>query len=62
MLNLVHGAAVVVKSPSGVFAPFEVHYAESFIVPAAAGAYVIRPLNPTGEEHATVKAFVRPAF
>ena len=44
VLNLVGGAAAVVESPDGSFAPFEVHYAETFIVPAAVGDYVIRPL------------------
>ena len=34
VLNLVQGTAAVVESPSGAFAPFTVHYAETFIVPA----------------------------
>lgn len=60
VLNLVQGEAAVVESPGGVFAPFEVHYAETFIVPAAAGAYTIRPLGSSaGGEHATMKAYVR---
>lgn len=58
VLNLVEGEAASVESPDGVFAPFTVHYAETFIVPAAAGAYAIRPL--AAGEHATIKAFVRP--
>ena len=60
MLNLVDGDAAVVESPTGAFAPFEVHYAETFIVPAAVGAYTIRPVQ-YGESRkmATVKAFVR---
>jgi mannose-6-phosphate isomerase class I len=57
VLNLVAGEAALVESPSGGFDPFEVHYAETFIVPAAVGAYRIRPLGQG--EHATVKAFVR---
>lgn len=57
VLNLVQGEAAVVESPGGAFAPFEVHYAETFIVPAAAGEYRIRPLGDG--EHATIKAFVR---
>jgi mannose-6-phosphate isomerase class I len=60
VLNLVQGEAAVVESPNRAFAPFEVHYAETFIVPAAAGAYTICPLGPSaGEEHATMKAYVR---
>ncbi len=43
VLNLVEGGEALVESPDGAFAPFPVHYAETFIVPAAAGRYTIRP-------------------
>jgi len=60
VLNLVQGAAAIVESPDGAFSPFELHYAETFIVPAAVGAYCIRPLGfDQGTPWATVKAFVR---
>lgn len=60
VLNLVQGEEAVVESPTGAFAPYVVHYAETFIVPAAVGAYTIRPHGPaTGAECATLKAFVR---
>jgi len=60
VLNLVQGAAAIVESPDGAFSPFELHYAETFIVPAAVGAYRIRPLGfDQGIPWATVKAFVR---
>lgn len=59
VLNLVQGEAALVESPEGAFEPFEVHYAETFIVPAAVGRYTIRPSEATAEELATVKAFVR---
>jgi mannose-6-phosphate isomerase class I len=59
VLNLVKGEEVLVESPVGAFAPFPVHYAETFIVPAQVSAYTIRPANSSGTEHATVKAFVR---
>ena len=60
VLNLVEGEEAVVESPDGLFAPFVVHYAETFIVPAAVGAYTIRPHGPcAGRECATLKAFVR---
>ena len=60
VLNLVQGAGAVVESPSGAFDPFHVHYAETFIVPAAVGPYSIRPASAgDGRECATVKAFVR---
>lgn len=60
VLNLVEGRDAVVESPSGAFAPFTVHYAETFIVPAAVGAYTIRPgVQWEGGECATIKASVR---
>lgn len=59
VLNLVQGEAAVVESPAGAFDPLEIHYAETFIVPAAAGRYMIRPLGNAGGESATIKAFVR---
>ncbi len=58
VLNLVQGEAAIVESPGGAFEPFVVHYAETFIIPAAVGAYTIRPAT-TGQECATMKAFVR---
>ncbi len=62
VLNLVQGEEAIVESPGGAFAPFVVHYAETFIVPAAVGRYTIRPHGPgaaTGRELATLQAFVR---
>jgi mannose-6-phosphate isomerase class I len=58
VLNLVEGAGAIVESPTGRFEPFEVHYAETFIVPAAVGDYTIRPARG-GHRCATMKAFVR---
>lgn len=60
VLNLIEGEEAVVESPTGAFAPFVVHYAETFIVPAAVGRYTIRPTRAEpGRELATLKAFVR---
>lgn len=60
VLNLVEGEAAVVESPTGAFEPYVVHYAETFIVPAAVGKYVIRPVEPSPQKTlATLKAFVR---
>jgi mannose-6-phosphate isomerase class I len=60
VLNLVQGQEAVVESPSGAFEPYVVHYAETFIVPAAVGAYTLRPHGPAeGTECATIKAFLR---
>ena len=60
VLNLVEGAEASVESPTGAFEPFAVHYAETFIVPASVGRYVIRPTGPDADKpHATIKAYVR---
>ncbi len=63
VLNLCEGAEVIVESPTGAFSPLVVHYAETFIIPAAVGEYTIRPHGPSeGKECATIKAFVRTNF
>jgi hypothetical protein len=60
VLNLVEGAEVLIESPANAFEPFVVHYAETFIVPAAVGPYTVRPHGVAlGHECATIKAFVR---
>ena len=60
VLNLVEGTEVIVESPDRAFEPFTVHYAETFIVPAAVGPYKIRPgSQDTPQRYATLKAFVR---
>ena len=60
VLNLVEGEAAIVESPSSAFEPFEVHYAETFIVPAAVDAYTVRPVTKSAEkELGTIKASVR---
>ena len=60
VLNLVEGEEAIVESPTRAFEPMVVHYAETFIVPAAVGAYTIRPHGAAvGTECATMKAFVR---
>lgn len=60
VLNLVEGDEAVVTSPTGAFDPFVVHYAETFIVPASVGVYVISPHGlSTGKRCMTMKASVR---
>jgi mannose-6-phosphate isomerase class I len=63
VLNLVEGDEVEVASPTGAFSPYRIHYAETFIVPAGVGPYLIRR-TPTSrsERFATVKAYVRGTF
>ena len=60
VLNLVEGDEAIVESPTRAFEPFVVHYAETFIVPAAVGPYTIRPHGPSvGKECGTMLAYVR---
>lgn len=60
VLNLVEGEEAIVESPDGAFEPFIVHYAETFIIPAAVGRYTIAPHGPSiGKKLATIKAYVR---
>lgn len=59
-LNLVEGECVLVESPTCAFEPLEIHYAETFIIPASVGEYTIRPYkNSVGKRCATIKAFIR---
>ena len=60
VLNLVEGEEAEVVSPAGAFAPFVVHYAETFIIPEAVKEYVIRPTEKSqGQTLMTMKAYVR---
>ena len=59
VLNLVQGEALIVESPVNAFPPMEIHYAETFIVPAAVGPYTLRPLADATEPLAVIKAYVR---
>ncbi len=60
VLNLVEGEEAVITSPSGAFPPFVVHYAETFIIPAWLGEYVISPSGVAkGGSCMVIKANVR---
>src|ERR1700722_20394842 len=58
VLNLVEGDSAIIESPDNCFSPFEVHYAETFIVPAGVGRYSARPTSQ-GMRCATIRASVR---
>ena len=45
MLNLVDGKACLIESTTDSFKTFEVHYAETFIIPAEVGEYRVRALD-----------------
>lgn len=57
MLNLVDGTRAVLRSKSDAFPPLELHYAETCIVPQAAGDYEI--YSPDGSEVKVILACVR---
>jgi hypothetical protein len=60
VLNLIEGREAIVESPTNLFEPFIVHYAETFIIPESVKEYTIRPHGESeGKECATIKAFVR---
>jgi mannose-6-phosphate isomerase class I len=58
VLNVIEGDELIVESPTDAFEPFTVHYAETFIIPAAVGNYTVRPADPA-KKCGTIKAYVR---
>lgn len=57
---VVEGEEITIESPTHSFEPFVVHYAETFIVPAAVGAYKMKPTGKSvGQTCATITSFVR---
>jgi mannose-6-phosphate isomerase class I len=59
VVNLCEGEQALVTSPEDKFPPLKIHYAETFIVPAAVGAYNVCPAANATDKLATIKAFVR---
>ncbi|MFY0599326.1 MAG: class I mannose-6-phosphate isomerase [Cyclobacteriaceae bacterium] len=60
VLCLVDGDEAIVESPTSKFEPFQLHYAETFVVPASVTEYTVRPFGESeGKQIATLKAFVR---
>lgn len=60
VLNLVEGEEAIIKSPENKFEPFVVHYAETFILPAQIGEYIISPYGKSlGEKIGVIRAYVR---
>jgi mannose-6-phosphate isomerase class I len=54
--NVVEGEGAVIESTDGSFEPYEVHYAETFIIPESVKEFAIRPL---GKEVMILRATVR---
>jgi mannose-6-phosphate isomerase class I len=62
VICLVEGNEIIIESPTNAFEPFEVHYAETFIVPAGVGAYTMKPHGAgVGQKCGTMLGFVRTA-
>lgn len=60
VFNLVEGEEAIVESVNDSFAPFIVHYAQTFIIPEQIQAYKISPYGKSsGKTIMTIKAFVR---
>lgn len=57
VMNLVEGQRAIIESPTGAFQPFALHYAETCILPEAAGAYNLRA--PDGAPIMAIIACVR---
>ena len=58
VLNLVEGTAALVTSSSGAFEPFEVHYAETFIIPECVEEFTLSPAGDA-KECKVIRAYVR---
>jgi mannose-6-phosphate isomerase class I len=54
--NVVDGEGAVIESLDGSFEPYEVHYAETFIIPESVKEFAIRPI---GKEVKILRATVR---
>jgi mannose-6-phosphate isomerase class I len=60
VLNLIEGDEIMIESPAGLFEPFAVHYAETFVLPACTGEYTLRPGDSSrGKRCGVIKASVK---
>lgn len=57
VMNLVEGRRALIVSPQGKFPPYPLHYAETCILPEAAGEYEIT--SPDGQSIQVILACVR---
>ncbi len=60
VICLAGGDKITIDSPDNVFEPVEIHYAETVIIPASVGKYVVSPAGTENNNmYVTVKAYVR---
>lgn len=60
VMNLAEGDEAVILPVNAQFEPFNVHYAETFIIPASVGDFIVAPTEKTkGKTLITVKACLR---
>ncbi|MGB8450908.1 MAG: class I mannose-6-phosphate isomerase [Anaerocolumna sp.] len=60
VLNLVEGAQITITSLSGDFKAFDVHYAETVIIPASVNGYFLSPSGPSlGKTVSVIAAAVK---
>lgn len=60
VFNVIEGREIIVESPTNLFTPMIFHYAETFIIPAAAGDIIISPHGESlDKECGTIVAYVR---
>jgi len=60
VFNVIEGREIIVESKEGKFEPMIFHYAETFIIPTAAGDIIISPHGESfGKKCGTILAYVR---
>ena len=60
VFNVIEGREILIESAKGLFDPMVFHYAETFIIPAAAGDIIISPHGESiGKKCGTILAYVR---
>jgi len=60
VICLVEADEILIESPTNAFEAFEIHYAETFIVPAIIGAYTMKPTGKSiGQKCGMMLGYVR---
>lgn len=60
VINLIEGEEALVESVDGSFEPYEIHYAETIIIPASVSQYTIKPIGKSiGKRIGTIRASIK---